>query len=69
MTRSTLNDGSPLTMAWYTEEFVKLIWMQNFVLGKLITIAQLIAGEGGKVERPDFRSSGEYWQSIQASVP
>jgi len=46
------------------EEFVKLIWMQNFVFGKLMTIAQIIAGEGRKVERPDFGASDGVWNSI-----
>ena len=46
------------------EEFVKLIWMQNFVFGKLMTLAQIIAGEGRKVERPDFGASDRVWDSI-----
>jgi RNA polymerase sigma-70 factor (ECF subfamily) len=46
------------------EEFVKLIWMQNFVFGKLMTIAQIIAGEGRQVERPDFGASDKVWESV-----
>jgi len=46
------------------EEFVKLIWMQNFVFGKLMTLAQVIAGEGRKVERPDFGASDRVWDGI-----
>ncbi|UCC69080.1 MAG: RNA polymerase sigma factor [Armatimonadota bacterium] len=46
------------------EEFVKLIWMQNFVFGKLMTIAQIIAGESRKVERPDFGASDRVWDSV-----
>ena len=47
------------------EEFVKLIWMQSFVLGKLVTIAQMIAGQSQKIDRPDFSASGHYWENIQ----
>lgn len=47
------------------EEFVKLIWMQNFVLGKLVTVSQIIAGEAHRVDRPEFEASGKLWDSIQ----
>ena len=46
------------------EEFVKLIWMQNFAFGKLMTIAQMIAGESRTIERPNFGASDVVWDGI-----
>lgn len=58
--RGGIDDYDPLR-----EEFVKLIWTQNFVLGKLLTIAQLTASDAERVERPGFSAASRVWDAIQ----
>ena len=43
------------------EEFVKMIWMQNYAFGRLMTIGQLTAGKT-RFSFPDWEATGTVWK-------
>jgi hypothetical protein len=50
--------GDPLR-----ERFVQLMYQQNYVMGKLMTIRQLLLGSSERPAFPDWMQTGEMWKA------